>query len=290
MEYFTADTYKGWVRLGKPYDKNGKLYTKVKSICNKCNGKGIAISHVENGVPIPYVPDAGICYSCQGVGSFNKEVRLYTEAEYNKMTEINEKNRQRREAELEQKMKDNYAKKKSEWLLNEGFSSTGETFIITGDSYSIKEELKSKGWRYNKVLRWHKAEAGDYAERCIKVNVTEVADFSAWGSATYKSSAMKLIEDKINAVTTVKETKFYGEVKDKIKDLEVTVSGIRSFDGMYGRTMIYTFEKDDAVFTWFTTSYKDIEVGDTVKLSGIIKGHEEYKNVFQTVLTRCSIS
>ena len=101
MEYFTADSYKGWKRLGEPYDKNGKLYTKVKKVCDRCNGTGIAISHVENGVPIPYMPDNGVCYGCEGKGFFNKEVRLYTEAEYTKMVATNEANRIKREQNRE---------------------------------------------------------------------------------------------------------------------------------------------------------------------------------------------
>ena len=36
--------------------------------CDRCGGTGLAISHVLNGEPIPYSPDRGMCYRCNGTG------------------------------------------------------------------------------------------------------------------------------------------------------------------------------------------------------------------------------
>lgn len=286
MEYFTADSYKGWERIGKPFDKNGKLYTRVKSVCNRCNGTGIAISHIENGVPVPYTPDNGVCYSCESKGFFDKEVRLYTEAEYTKMVATNEANRIKREAAKEAEMKAHYQEKKNEWLSKEGFSQAGITYVMTGDTYAIKEELKEKGWRFNTILKWHKADAGEYADRCFSVDIAEVADFSAWGTANYHSDAQKYIQDKLDAANPQIETEWYGNIKDKV-ELEVEVKSIRGFESRYGYSKVYTFIKDQYVFTWFTATNQSIEVGDIITLTGTVKDHTEYKNTKQTVLTRC---
>ena len=46
-------------------------------------------------------------------------------------------------------------KTKAEWLEANGFNSKGETFILVGNTYSIKNELKEKGWKFNRILKWH---------------------------------------------------------------------------------------------------------------------------------------
>ena len=70
MEYFVAESYKNFIYdITKAYkNDNGKLVVDAKRKCNRCNGSGIAISHVENGVPVPYINDNGVCYGCEGRG------------------------------------------------------------------------------------------------------------------------------------------------------------------------------------------------------------------------------
>ena len=89
----------------KAYEKNGKMYVSARCKCDRCNGSGIAISHVCNGQPVPYVNDGGICYSCNGAGYFRKEIRLYTDKEFEQMEKASIKAAEKREAAKEQKMK-----------------------------------------------------------------------------------------------------------------------------------------------------------------------------------------
>ena len=82
MEYFTADSYKNWERIGEPFtNSKGKLYTKVKCKCDRCH-KGVYVTRVENGVPVPHPAYGGVCLKCGGDGYLMEEVRLYTEKEY----------------------------------------------------------------------------------------------------------------------------------------------------------------------------------------------------------------
>lgn len=37
-------------------------------VCDRCGGKGIFYTRVHNGVPIPAIPDNGVCYRCLGSG------------------------------------------------------------------------------------------------------------------------------------------------------------------------------------------------------------------------------
>jgi acyl-[acyl carrier protein]--UDP-N-acetylglucosamine O-acyltransferase len=37
----------------------------------------------------------------------------------------------------------------------------------------------------------------------------------------------------------------------------------------------------------FSTVHANVEIGDKVKIKGTVKGSDEYKDVYSTVLTRC---
>lgn len=286
MEYFTADTYKTWKRIGQPFDKNGKLYTRVKDICDKCNGTGIAISHVENGVPIPYVNDEGICYCCDGVGFREKEVRLYTEKEYKRMMAIADAARAKKEAEREAKIKAEYQDKKNEWIAKEGFSIENlVTYVVTGDSYSIKDKLKEQGFRYSQILKWHRATPSEEYP-CIEVKLEEVADFSAWGTGNYYSTAQKLVQDKIDALKPESHSEWIGVEKEKISDLRAEVTAIQSYTNRYGYGRIFTFLSGENIIKWFTSSNPNIDINDIVLINATIKEHSEYRGEKQTIITR----
>lgn len=107
-----------------------------------------------------------------------------------------------------------------------------------------------------------------------------------------------------------------GNVKDKVT-LDVTVKAIRYISGQYGTTTLYTFLTDDLhVIKWFSsgkgltkvvqadtqgqystaTGNRFLEFGDTYEIeavegdqfrvTGTIKGHDEWDGQKQTVLTR----
>ena len=45
MEYFVTSSYKDCERIGQPYDKEGKLYTKIHIPCDRCTNGIYAIAH-----------------------------------------------------------------------------------------------------------------------------------------------------------------------------------------------------------------------------------------------------
>ena len=53
MNYYVADTYKYMERVGEPFEKNGKPYTKVVGTCDRCGGSGVFACRVENGHIVP---------------------------------------------------------------------------------------------------------------------------------------------------------------------------------------------------------------------------------------------
>lgn len=283
--FYTADTYKNWERTGKPFDKNGKLYTKVKSSCSRCGGTGYYAIGVENGQLKLHPAYNGICLQCDTKGYLEKEVRLYTENEYKKMVATNEANRIKREEAKEAQMKAEFAENKKKWAEDEGFSAELKTYVVAGDSYSIKDALKEDGFKFNYILKWHRATPSDKYET-IEIDAAEVLDWSAWGKGNYHSDAQKFVQDKLDALKPASASKWIGEVKEKIT-INVTVKNIHSYESRYGYGRIFTFEDENSnIIKWFTSSNPSIAEGDNVIMTATVKEHQEYKGEKQTLVNR----
>ena len=116
-----------------------------------------------------------------------------------------------------------------------------------------------------------------------------------------KMVAKKIAEEeraKANA-----EIEYYGAVGDKF-ELTLTFDKSFCFEGAYGFTYIHLFHDDENhVFAWSSSNgtyqcwcktngkdgFLEYEVGKKYILKGTIKAHEEYRNVKQTVITRCKV-
>ena len=142
MEYVMAPSYRDYETVGTPIVRDGKMYTKARIKCDRCGGLGIIASRVENGAIVPIPVANGVCFKCSGSKYIYKEVRLYTVAEAAKMEQRNEAARIKRQEAAEAKMKAEYSEKKAKWFEENGFNKDGVTYVVTGDSYSIKDELK----------------------------------------------------------------------------------------------------------------------------------------------------
>ena len=116
-----------------------------------------------------------------------------------------------------------------------------------------------------------------------------------------KMVAKKIAEEeraKANA-----EVEYYGAVGDKF-ELTLTFDKSFSFEGAYGFTYIHLFHDDEGhQFKWSSSrgtyqcwcktngrdGFLEYEVGKKYILRGTIKAHKEYRNVKQTVITRCKV-
>ena len=290
MEYFVAETYKNYNRIGEPfYNKNGKLATIVRCKCDRCV-KGVYAVGVENGHIKPHPAFNGVCLKCGGTGFLEEEVRLYTKAEYDAMQRNKERAKAKREQEREEKMKSEYADKKNAWLLKNGFSAEGETYIITGDSYSIKDELKAAGWHYDPILKWHKADPTGYEDRVVKIKVEDCFGFSAWGEGRYLLTAKEYIENLLNEAKEPSASEFIGEVGERLKKIPVTLVSKYTYEGRYGMSQVVKFQDENQnLLTWFTAVHIPFENGDSCLLTATIKGYNEYKDEKSTIITRAKL-
>ena len=119
-----------------------------------------------------------------------------------------------------------------------------------------------------------------------------------------KMVAKKIAEEeraKANA-----EVEYYGAVGDKF-ELTLTFDKSFCFEGAYGFTYIHLFHDDENhLFKWSSSNgtykveydktadfggveYCEFEVGHKYLMKGTVKAHNEYKNVKQTVITRCKV-
>lgn len=289
VKYFVADSYKNYkYDITKAYrNNNGKLVVKAKISCPRCGGTGIYAVGVENGHIKPHPCFNGICLQCGSTGVLEKEVRLYTQAEYDSMKRNNERAKQKKEEE----MKAGAEKKRQDWLQKNGFDAEGNTYIMIGlNTYEIKDELKAKGWKYNDFLRWHAASPAGYEDNVYKMHWTEGFQTTAWGDMHPISGIQAKVDALINDAKPQSNSDWVGEVGKRLHDIPVTLVSIYAFEGRYGLSQVVKFvDENQNILTWFTSVEIKLEVGDSCFLSGTVKEHSEYKGERNTVLTRCKI-
>ena len=93
-------------------DKNGtKIYQDYT--CDRCEGTGIYIVAIENGVPRASRVDHGICYKCHGTGKVEKPriIREYTPEYEAKLAERRAKKHEAKLVEAEAKPRTEEPKK-----------------------------------------------------------------------------------------------------------------------------------------------------------------------------------
>lgn len=289
-----APSYK-YAKILSVNEATHKAYIEEK--CDRCGGGGLIASRVENGHIIPIPVDGGICYKCNGEGKIYKWVKAYTEEEMNKYLASRERAKEKRVAKEKarlQELADNSEMNKKELLTKWGYDAEAPfIYIVAGeDTYSIKDTLKAAGARFNPTLGWYFQHEIQVPEgyTLAAVDFNKVFDwFPLVKRFEIKENAKEVVAAALNKVMPKSSSEFVGEIKDRLRDLKVTLKDIRSFDGFYGNTNIYTFNYEGNILVWMTSSYKNIEKGCEYTLTGTIKKHTEYKGVKQTELSRCII-
>lgn len=85
-----------------------------------------------------------------------------------------------------------------------------------------------------------------------------------------------------------------GSEGDRIELHDLSVRLLTGWDTQFGYTYLYKLTAPDGtIFTWKTGKWlgssEEISANDRVSLKGTIKGHNEYKGIMQTELTRCRV-
>lgn len=287
-----AKTYQNWkYDETKAYEKSGKKYVTATCKCDRCV-KGVFVCRVENGQPVPHPAYGGVCLKCGGTGELQKEIRLYTDAEFERMEKANEKAREKRQAEQEEKMQREFAHKKEVWLKTNGFNENEETYIVLGNSYEIKDALKEAGFHFNGILkRWMRGEDTDMLiNPTIKVNANEIVEFSAWGEGHFLSNAKEIVDAYEKELIPEEPSEWVGEIGKRM-NFTVSLERKGGFQGKYGYSNIYTFkDREGNILTWFSSVDLQKDVGDTFTLTATVKDHTTYNGKKQTLIARARIA
>ena len=260
----------------------------IKESCDRCGATGAFI--------IPGIFQ-GTCFKCNGNKYITKWVKAYTPSEYEKYIKAVERARERkqekRDAEV-RRLQDESEVNKAKYVASYGYDPENPmVYLVYGeDTYSIKNELKERGGRYHNLLNWYFTHEVEVPEGFILIPV-EFDKIFNWNpiskTASFKDDCDEVIKEARAKYAAPSKSEYVGEIKERLRDMRVTLTGSRGFQSMYGYTIVYTFAYGDNVLVWMTTSEQNIEVNHEYLLTGTVKKFEEYNGVKQTHLSRCII-
>lgn len=257
-------------------DKNGtKYYSDCK--CRKCGGSGYlyGYEHVAGGV----------CFKCGGTGIENSYSWKEYTPEY--AAKLAERRRLKAIAKAPQANK--------EFFIKNGFDENGNIFIVIGDTFAIKDNLKAAGAKYSDMFGWSFATENN-GFNCVCVNISEIgylSDLQIWQLESF-DFVYDYIKNKRNTEAPKTNSNYIGVIGENVK-VKVTLKRISTFEThftYYGETnYIYSFvDENGNTLVWKTSSFKEIAEGESYTIQGKIKEHSEYKGDKQTILTRCKIA
>lgn len=172
------------------------------------------------------------------------------------------------------------------------FNENDMTYIVLGNTYEIKDELKKKGAKFSRELGWHFKNPVD-GYPIYEVKLDEVA---------HRSEDGKIIMDYERAEKFVKElhrrldpvevsnSEYIGNIGDKFVGF-LKLERIYRFNGNFGYTGVYSFKDyNDNIVVWITDAYRDLEEDCEYEIYGKIKDHREFNGNKQTIISRCKFS
>ena len=226
----------------------------------------------------PYALDKGRLYvKVRTKSGENKQVRWYSDAEYARM--YPEAKADSAVAASENK----YGGRKVALGFRNGYIT-----IFKGNTYENLEWFKFSEARYARFWGWYFTSEMEvpadlpYGITPIKLTWEEVSkDGELYSEEKIRAYVDTLIYD-------VQPGEYVGEIGERLS-LTLTVSNVYELENGYGSSTMHIMkDENDNVFVW-TTSAKNLAVGETYSLKGTVKNHQMYKGTKQTILTRCIV-
>ena len=198
-----------------------------------------------------------------------KEVRWYSDVEYEKMYPDETKP----------------IKTLKEVL---GFNK-GYITIFKGNTYDVLEWFQQSIARYHRLFGWYIVSTEEIPE--LPYGITPIQ--LNWEDIAADDNSLKrdkIVGDVINNLRfDPSPSEHVGVIGEKLS-LNLTVIRNIPVENGYGISNMHIFEDPETknVFVW-STSTKSLEIGSYFNITGTVKGHKVYKNIKQTVLTRCKV-
>lgn len=283
MKWMVAPTYQNWT-VKEVNEDSHKAF--VVTNCDRCGGTG---AYVIPGIFY------GTCFQCNGNGKMAKWVKAYTEKEYESYVKAQERTKERKAEKEKARIADldaNSEVNKAECMKKMGFEGD-YIYLISGNTFDIKDYIKERGGRYNPALNWYFTEEVEVPKgyTLVPIKIDEVYDWlPRVKRLELKENAKEVAAAARRTTEPESHSEYVGEIKQRLRDLEVVLDGARAVSSAYGQSIMFTFKCKENVFIWFTSCPPDADkaiVGHKYLLTGTVKDHKEYNGVKQTYLNRC---
>ncbi len=266
-------------------DRNNTKYWLVNNRnCERCGGMGGSHAWDYSGFT---------CYRCGGTGIDPDPLqeKEYTPEYQAKLDAARKKRWEKKHQEIIESRK-----KELETRFTEG-----KIFIVLGNTYNRKDQIKLDGGHFNNIHKWYFDHYVDGYE-LFPVEIEKAFETDADGIIDLKQP----IKIELPKIETEQKSEWVGSVKErisvKVKIINCYEYERKVFNG-YGTeaARIYTFEDElGNKFVWYTTSiigeyvknernrleWKSYGKNDVVEIKGTIKKHGEYNGEKQTELQR----
>lgn len=164
----------------------------------------------------------------------------------------------------------------------------GFIWIFCGDTYAHKDYLRDlPQTRYHALWGWYVISTETLPEDIPEGILAEPLSWDKVGNTDGSLKNEAEITAVIDAMRYEEDpSEFQGEVGDKI-EVFATVERNITLEGAYGLSHMHIMRDYDGNCYVWTTTAKDWEEGTEHHFTGKIKAQRIYRNVRQTVLTRC---
>ena len=165
------------------------------------------------------------------------------------------------------------------------------------DLYVISKNITDKNKEFAKeVIDWVKSldmndpKLNEYLFNCAVCVNREYIEEKEFGLVCSLISTYRKKLEKDREVNDEKKSEWFGEVKERVKDIPVTFLNEWGFSSSYGYVSFFKFVTCKGnIVIWKTSSAGGFNKGEQLLLTGTIKEHNEYNGTKQTVMTRCKI-
>ena len=166
----------------------------------------------------------------------------------------------------------------------------GYIIIFKGDTYNVLEWFQNSVARYHRLFGWYIVSTEEVPNP-LPFGIEPIQ--LIWEDIAVDDNNLKTDKEVIEHINNLRyepsTSEFVGNIKDKVafKAKMIKVVPVESY---YGTSHLHIMEDVETknIFVW-NTSTTALDVGATYHVAGTVKEHKQYKNIKQTVLTRCKV-
>lgn len=166
----------------------------------------------------------------------------------------------------------------------------GYITLLKGDTYNLRDWLKSIGARYTRWWGWY-IQSTDTVPETIPAGIDTVK--LEWKNICAPDGENLANEDSVveyveSLIYDEGNSQFVGKIGERL-ELNVKITKVIKLENGYGSSNMHIMEDaNENIYIW-TTATKDLSENVEYHIKGTVKDHRTYHNNKQTILTRCTI-